>query len=145
MTNPIIVVVSEVKTIKHWLAPEDRVLANVAETTSHLAQDREELTCLWVGPYLTRFLKNTQYKSLSLAGKPGSGKTVLASVIVDHLQHPIGGVSYQTLFVPISKFSLLYLQAIFFTSRYLMPSLRRPCSCRNLSQGCCQGYTASIV
>ncbi|KAH8706013.1 NACHT domain protein [Talaromyces proteolyticus] len=93
--------VSEVKTIKRWLAQEDRVLSSIAERASQLAQDREELTCLWIGPYLTRFLKSQELKSLSISGKPGSGKTVLASVIVDHLQHPIGGISYQTLFVPI--------------------------------------------
>ncbi|OKL61378.1 hypothetical protein UA08_03701 [Talaromyces atroroseus] len=94
--------VSEVKSIKLWLAPEDRVLSNVAENVSHLAQDREELTCLWLSPYLTRFLKSQQLKGLSISGSPGSGKTVLASVIVDHLQHPIAGVTYNTLFIPIN-------------------------------------------
>ncbi|KAE8553775.1 hypothetical protein EYB25_005157 [Talaromyces marneffei] len=94
--------VSEVKSIRQWLAPEDRVLANVAENTSHLAHDREELTCLWLSPYLTRFLKSQQLSGLSISGAPGSGKTVLASVIVDHLQHPIGGVTYNTLFIPIN-------------------------------------------
>lgn len=49
-----------------------------------------------------RFLKNKQ-KSLHISGKPGSGKTVLASVIVDCLQHPIGGVTYNAIFVPISE------------------------------------------
>ncbi|KAL2833125.1 hypothetical protein BJY01DRAFT_253617 [Aspergillus pseudoustus] len=93
--------VSEVKSIRSWLAPEDHVISNIVENTSHLAHDREELTCLWLGPYLTRFLK-TQQKHLSITGPSGSGKTVLASVIVDHLQHPHGGVSYQTLFVPIN-------------------------------------------
>lgn len=95
--------VSEVRSIRHWLSPEDRVLANVAENTSHLAHDREELTCLWLSPYLTRFLKSPQLKGLAIAGPPGSGKTVLASVIVDHLQHPIAGVAYHALFVPISR------------------------------------------
>ncbi|KAL3467675.1 hypothetical protein BJX64DRAFT_283144 [Aspergillus heterothallicus] len=94
--------VSEVRSIRSWLAPEDRVISNIVENTSHLAHDREELTCLWMGPYLTRFLK-TQQKHLSITGPSGSGKTVLASVIVDHLQHPHGGVSYQTLFVPINS------------------------------------------
>jgi hypothetical protein len=107
MTDTFLILVSEVKSIKCWLGPEDRVLANVAESASHLAQDREELTCLWIGPYLTRFLKG-QHKSLYITGNPGSGKSVLASVIVDHLQHPIGGVSYQTLFVSISKYLPLY-------------------------------------
>lgn len=106
-TNILSFTVSEVKSIRQWLAPEDRVLANVAENTSHLAHDREELTCLWLSPYLTRFLKSQQLKGLSISGAPGSGKTVLASVIVDHLQHPIGGVTYNTLFIPISKATTL--------------------------------------
>ncbi|KAK1138393.1 hypothetical protein N8T08_002640 [Aspergillus melleus] len=93
--------VFEVKAIKSWLAPEDPVLTNVAETTSHLAHERAELTCLWMAPYLTRFLKS-QNRTLTIGGKPGSGKTVLASVIVDHLQHPIGGITYKTLFVPVN-------------------------------------------
>ncbi|RAH77834.1 NACHT domain protein [Aspergillus japonicus CBS 114.51] len=94
--------VSDVKTIRSWLAPEDTVLANVAETTSHLAHDREEMTCVWVGPHLTRFLRNRQQKTFAITGKSGSGKTVLSSVIVDHLQHPIGGVMHKTLYIPIN-------------------------------------------
>ncbi|RHZ60786.1 NACHT domain protein [Aspergillus thermomutatus] len=93
--------VSDPKAIKLWLGPEDRVLGNVAEQSSHLAHDREEMTCLWMAPYLARFLKSP-LKALAIAGKPGSGRTVLASVIVDQLQHAIGGVSYSTLFVPIN-------------------------------------------
>lgn len=91
-----------VQSVRSWLAPEDRVLSRLAENTSHLAHEREEMTCLWMGPYLTRFLKS-QNRTLSFYGKPGSGKTVLASVIVDRLQEQIGGVQYKTLFVPISK------------------------------------------
>ncbi|KAF4154643.1 hypothetical protein CNMCM6069_009043 [Aspergillus lentulus] len=93
--------VSDPKAIRLWLSPEDRVLGNVAEQSSHLAHDREEMTCLWMAPYLARFLKSP-LKALAIAGKPGSGRTVLASVIVDQLQHTIGGVSYATLFVPIN-------------------------------------------
>ncbi|KAJ5756136.1 hypothetical protein N7533_005679 [Penicillium manginii] len=93
--------VSVVKAVKSWLAPEDRVLSHLAENTSHLAHEREENTCLWMAPHLTRFLKSSK-SSLSFTGKPGSGKTVLASVIVDRLQDPIGGVTYKTLFVPIN-------------------------------------------
>lgn len=55
-----------------------------------------------MAPYLTRFLKS-QSTTLSFTGQPGAGKTVLASVIVDRLQDQIGGVSYKTLFVPISE------------------------------------------
>jgi len=92
-----------VKSVRSWLSPEDRVLNRLAENSSHLAHEREELTCLWVGPYLTAFLKSNNH-TLSFFGKPGSGKTVLASVIVDRLQEQIGGTTYNALFVPISKY-----------------------------------------
>lgn len=99
---------SVVKSVRFWLSPEDRVLSHLAENTSHLAHEREELTCLWMAPYLTRFLKS-QNTTLSFSGQPGSGKTVLASVIVDRLQDQIGGVTYNTLFVPISKFACHFI------------------------------------
>jgi hypothetical protein len=94
--------VSVVKSVRGWLAPEDRVLNHLAENSSHLAHEREELTCLWMGHYLTRFLKDKHQRALSFYGKPGSGKTVLASVIVDRLQDQIGGNTYKSLFVPIN-------------------------------------------
>ncbi|KAJ5280076.1 hypothetical protein N7478_005448 [Penicillium angulare] len=90
-----------VKDIRSWLAPEDRVLAHLAENTSHLAHEREEMTCVWVAPYLTNFLKS-QNRTLAITGKPGSGKTVTASVLHDRLQDPVGGVHYKTLYVPIN-------------------------------------------
>ena len=52
---------------------------------------------------MTRFLKS-EAKNLAITGKPGFGKTVLAAVVTDHLQHPINGVSYNTLHIPISMF-----------------------------------------
>ncbi|KAF3396793.1 hypothetical protein DPV78_007762 [Talaromyces pinophilus] len=94
--------VSEIKAIQQWLAPEDRVLAHFAKNTPHLAQDREELTCLWLRPYLSRFLKTQRLKRLSISGTPGAGKTVLASVIADHLQHSLGDITYDTVFVSIN-------------------------------------------
>ncbi|KAK8087660.1 hypothetical protein PG997_002621 [Apiospora hydei] len=93
--------VADVKSIKSWLAPEDRVLTNLTGGgVSLLAQEREELTCLWVAPQLTRFLRG-QDKVLSISGKPGCGKTVASSVIVDYLQRPISGVHHSALYVPI--------------------------------------------
>ncbi|PYH76863.1 NACHT domain protein [Aspergillus uvarum CBS 121591] len=94
--------VTEIRALKDWLQPEDPVLVNVAETTAHFAQEREESTCLWMTPYLTRFLKSNR-KTLAVHGKPGSGKTILATVINDHLQHPVGGTHYKSIFVPISS------------------------------------------
>ncbi|KAI9372368.1 hypothetical protein BJX61DRAFT_552942 [Aspergillus egyptiacus] len=94
--------VSEVEAIRFWLAPEDHAVSTIMENRPHLGQHREQLTFLWMGPYLTRFLK-TQQKHLSITAPPGSGKSVLTSVILDHLQPPHVGVSYQTLFVPIDS------------------------------------------
>lgn len=99
---------AEIDTIRTWLTPDDRIVDSVADSTSHLAHDREELTCLWIGPYLARFLTSGT-KTLTIMGKPGAGKTVLSSVVVDHLQQPIGDIFYNTLYIPISTFSVAYL------------------------------------
>jgi Cdc6-like AAA superfamily ATPase len=97
------IIVASIKSIKTWLSPEDCLHTNAANMSSHLSHDREELTCLWIGPYLTRFLKSNNH-TLSIIGAPGSGKTVLASVITDYLQHSIGGNTYSTLYIPISMY-----------------------------------------
>ncbi|KAH6853214.1 hypothetical protein B0I37DRAFT_419987 [Chaetomium sp. MPI-CAGE-AT-0009] len=94
--------VSDIKPIKAWLAPDDPVLTDAAVSASLLAYDREERTCLWVGSHLTRFLKGHD-KILSIAGRLGCGKSIVASVIVDYLQQPISGVRYNALFIPISS------------------------------------------
>ncbi|KAL4746942.1 hypothetical protein BDW72DRAFT_206899 [Aspergillus terricola var. indicus] len=94
--------VTEIKMMKRWLEPEDPVLTHVTRFTAQFAQEREESTCLWVTPHITRFLKSDQ-KSLVITGEPGSGKSILATVINEQLQHPIGGVSYLALFVPINS------------------------------------------
>ncbi|TLD15231.1 hypothetical protein PspLS_10631 [Pyricularia sp. CBS 133598] len=92
--------IAKLKAVSQWIAPEDHVMSSVLTSTSHLAHDREELTCLYIGTHLTRFLKSSQ-KTMLLSGPQGSGKTILASVILDYLQHPIAGITYNTLFVPI--------------------------------------------
>lgn len=91
-----------VKSVRSWLSPEDRILSYLAENTSHLAHEREEMTCLWMNPYLTHFLKSDNHV-LAFTGALGSGKSVLASVIVDRLQDHIGGVTYKSLFIPINS------------------------------------------
>ncbi|KAJ5923455.1 hypothetical protein N7454_008700 [Penicillium verhagenii] len=90
-----------INTLKDWLQPEDPALAHVAEAMAPSAQEREEATCMWVRPYLTRFLKSGQ-QLLSITGKPGSGKTVLSTVINDYLQHPVGGTRYTSILAPIN-------------------------------------------
>ncbi|KAJ5536107.1 hypothetical protein N7513_009293 [Penicillium frequentans] len=90
-----------INTLKDWLQPEDPALAHVTEALAPSAQEREEATCMWVRPYLTRFLKGEQ-QVLSITGKPGSGKTVLSTVINDYLQHPVGGMRYTSILAPIN-------------------------------------------
>lgn len=90
-----------INTLKDWLQAEDPVLAHVTEATAPSAQEREEATCMWVKPYLSRFLKGEQ-QALSITGKPGCGKTVLSTVINDYLQHPVGGMQYTSIMVPIN-------------------------------------------
>ncbi|THC96665.1 hypothetical protein EYZ11_003870 [Aspergillus tanneri] len=102
--------VSDIKAIKRWLEPEDPVLENVAEPMAHLARERETLTCLWLTPYLMRFMKGGQ-STLAISGNPGSGKTILSSVIADQLQYTIGGVKYASIYVPISNVRLYQILA----------------------------------
>lgn len=78
------------------------MFAHVTEATAALGREREEATCLWVKSYLTQFLKGEQ-QLLSIIGKPGAGKSVLSSVINDHLQHPVGGMRYTSILAPISQ------------------------------------------
>lgn len=106
MLTLVSITASDVESLKTWLGPSDKVVKDVVNSTSHMVHSREELTCLWVITYLNRFLKSQQ-KTLAISGKPGSGKTVLSTVIVDCLQHPIGGVGYNALFVPIGELVLL--------------------------------------
>ena len=93
---------AKLETIRQWLEPEDPALGNIIESTAQFAQEREESTCLWLMPYLNRFLKGEQH-TMAITGQPGSGKSILATVINDHLQYPIGGVNYKSIFVPINN------------------------------------------
>lgn len=93
---------AKLETIRQWLEPEDPVLGNITERTAQFAQEREESTCLWLMPYLNRFLKSDQH-TMVITGQPGSGKSILATVINDQLQYPIGGINYKSIFVPINS------------------------------------------
>ncbi|KAJ5513442.1 hypothetical protein N7463_002994 [Penicillium fimorum] len=87
--------------LKDWLQPEDPVVTQINEATAPSAQEREEATCMWVKPYLIRFLKGEQ-QMLSITGKPGSGRTVLSTVINDYMQSAVGGTRYMSILAPIN-------------------------------------------
>ncbi|KAJ5835685.1 hypothetical protein N7447_001711 [Penicillium robsamsonii] len=90
-----------INTLKDWLQPEDPVVTQITEATTPSAQEREEATCMWVKPYLMRFLKGEQ-QILSITGKPGSGRTVLSTVINDYLQFSVSGTRYMSILAPIN-------------------------------------------
>ncbi|EXJ84870.1 hypothetical protein A1O3_05545 [Capronia epimyces CBS 606.96] len=91
----------DIKTLRAWLAIQDNILKYKSGDHTALVNDRQQLTCLWVQPYLTRFLNGGQ-NSLAIVGPPGSGKTVLAGTIVDAVQRSSSRKSYTVLFVPIN-------------------------------------------
>jgi len=93
--------VASIKTLRSWLAIEDNVLKYKSGDHTTLVNDRQQLTCLWVQPYLTRFL-NSGRDALAITGSAGSGKTVLAGTIVDTVQRNSTRKSYTVLFVPIN-------------------------------------------
>ncbi|KAJ5208753.1 hypothetical protein N7449_003132 [Penicillium cf. viridicatum] len=90
-----------INTLKDWLQPEDPVVAHITEAMAPSGQEREEGTCMWMKPYLMRFLKGKQ-QVLSITGKSGSGKTVLSTVINDYMQYPVGGTRYMSILAPIN-------------------------------------------
>jgi hypothetical protein len=97
-----IIIAVGINALRDWLQPEDPVVAHVTEAAAPSAQEREEATCMWVKPYLMRFLKGEQ-QVLSITGKTGSGKTVLSTVINDYLQYSVGGTRYMSILAPISQ------------------------------------------
>ena len=45
----------EPASLRAWLAPQDHILATIADDHKTLANFREEYSCLWVEPYITNF------------------------------------------------------------------------------------------
>ncbi|KAJ5652009.1 hypothetical protein N7507_009435 [Penicillium longicatenatum] len=72
--------------ILSWLAPNDRVVAELIETTSRQVGERAELTCLWIRPYVSRFRRGEKVNNLHFSGQPGSGKSVSTQVILGYLR-----------------------------------------------------------
>jgi putative protein kinase ArgK-like GTPase of G3E family len=95
--------VDEINAIKQWLAPEDPVLAGIASAAAKsFSQERQQSTCLWVAPHLDQFLRGDQ-QVLAVCGRPGSGKSVLAAAINDHLQHHGAAAGYEPILVQICQ------------------------------------------
>ncbi|KAL8243906.1 hypothetical protein R6Q59_010164 [Mikania micrantha] len=91
---------ASIKDVRSWLAVDDQVLKYKTGDHTSLVTDRQALTCLWLQPYLTRFL-NSNRDSFIITGGLGSGKSVLAATIVDTLQKTATRRSYNVVFVQV--------------------------------------------
>ncbi|KAF2454326.1 hypothetical protein BDY21DRAFT_353647 [Lineolata rhizophorae] len=94
--------VLDVKSLRAWLAPQDRVLATLGRDHTTFMDQQAEFTCLWFQKPLSKFVQSNDAFML-LNGPMGSGKTVLASSIVERLQRPLGRKTFSTLFCSISS------------------------------------------
>ncbi|KAJ5102457.1 hypothetical protein N7532_002986 [Penicillium argentinense] len=77
-----------VNKIRSWLVPNDPVIAALAQPTSYYVNVREEMTCRWITPYLKQW-EGDQYTQIHITGHRGSGKSILSSVILDHLHDAV--------------------------------------------------------
>jgi hypothetical protein len=91
---------ADVGIIRKWLGIHDRVVRAVIADRKEAATRRDEYTCEWFQRSLFDFSRGSG-DTLVVTAPFGSGKTVLASWIVERLQRPIGKKNYQTLSISI--------------------------------------------
>ncbi|PPJ58058.1 hypothetical protein CBER1_03847 [Cercospora berteroae] len=106
----------DVDVLSRWLAPQDRVLATLAQDHTLIANDLAEFTGIWFLDDLSNFVKS-QDSSLLVNGPAGSGKTTLAAALAERLQRPIARKPYTTAFcsvgaVPSQATSLSVVKAL---------------------------------
>jgi hypothetical protein len=89
--------------IPSWLAPDDPVVAELNEAASRLTRERSQSTADWIHPWING-IRRSQKTHFHLAGQPGSGKSVLAQVIIDYLHSFRDATDYLTLSVSISEY-----------------------------------------
>ena len=68
----------DVDNLKHWLAPQDSVLAFMASSQINLAVQPAPSTCTWMQSRLKDFILSDD-DIMMVEGDNGSGKTVLAN------------------------------------------------------------------
>ena len=91
----------DIKVLRRWLAPEDRVLAALNRDHETYVEGQVEFTCLWFQKRLTKFITSDD-NFLLVTGQPGAGKTTLAGSIIERLQRPISRKQFDTLFCSLS-------------------------------------------
>ena len=106
----------EVETLSRWLAPQDRVLATLAQDHTLIANDLAEFTGVWFMDDLSTFVKSSD-STLLVNGPAGSGKTTLSAALAERLQRPVARKAYTTAFcsvgaVPSQATSLSVVKAL---------------------------------
>ncbi|KAI4287738.1 MAG: hypothetical protein L6R35_003004 [Caloplaca aegaea] len=87
---------TQIQTVRNWIQPGDRTLRKLLIENETAAGRRDEFTCEWFQSHLLAFTRS-QDDVLSLQGRGGCGKSVLASWIVERLQRPLGKKTYDTI------------------------------------------------
>ena len=93
----------DIRTVRQWLAPQDRTLELLSSDRMGTRGVRDEYTCEWFQTHLLDFVRSKDHV-LAIDGKPGSGKSVLAGWILERLQRPLGRKSYNTITYIISMY-----------------------------------------
>ena len=82
--------------IREQLCPVDQSVRTLIYARLADKRERASGSCEWIQPPLLDFFRSGD-KLLTIAGKAGVGKSVLAAFMRERLQRPIGRTSYETL------------------------------------------------
>ena len=96
----------EIRTIRQFLAPQDRTLQILVSDRMGTRGIRDEFTCEWFQKHLLDFARSKD-DVLAINGPSGCGKSTLAGWIVERLQRPLGRKSYGTITYFIGMLSIL--------------------------------------
>ncbi|KAI9703724.1 MAG: hypothetical protein M1836_007494 [Candelina mexicana] len=86
----------DVRQIRQFLAPQDRTVRILASDRMMSRDIRHDFTCAWFEQHLMDFTRS-QDDLFFVAGKAGSGKSVLTGWIVDRLRRAHGKKAYEVI------------------------------------------------
>ena len=86
----------EVRVLRKWLGPQNTGMQKLLKADESAPSQRGEFTCEWFQSHLLAFSRSKN-DTLAAHAPTGSGKSVLASWIVERLQRSIGKKTYVTL------------------------------------------------
>ena len=95
-SNKMADVTIDIRTIRAWLAPQDRTLKLLSTDRMGTRATQSEFTCEWFQSRLQDYLRSKDCVFV-INGGPGCGKSYLARWIVERLQRPLSRISYSTI------------------------------------------------